>query len=62
MIIIIILWEVAGVPIGIPDTPVCTQMSTLLGTAHNYPQKGVASLSCGRELRFDKVYPARIAS
>ena len=33
-----------------------------LGKAHNYSQKGVASLSCGRELRCDKEYPARFES
>jgi len=28
----------------------------------SYSQKGVASLSCGRELRCDKEYPARFES
>ena len=52
MIIIIIIIIITG----------CTQMSAFLRTAHNYSQKGVASLSCRRELRCDVVYPVRMES
>ena len=38
----------------------CTQIRVGLAENSTYPQKGVASLSCGRESRSDIEYPARI--
>jgi len=47
--------------LSVPDVTGCAQMSALLGNSV-YSQKGVAPLSCGRELKCDIVYPAQIKS
>lgn len=62
MITIIIktkLCELARVA-RILDITGCTQIRVGLAGNSTYAQKGVASLSCGRESRFDIEYPARI--